>query len=313
MKRWIIILSLVLNTTACHQKSNSVDSSKGSVQPSVDQRTIASVNTQKNSESTTPKKTLASIYPSTTVKFLKGEPQRVRIQSTIKQYKNILPNDVYTRMMELSKKVDDRGLSIQRYKDELLLDNQVMKLRARFTGDIGNIQTTINGKTYSFLDKKNINDFLAELEKKLQTTKQSSNVNNLNSNLVPYQASLNNIPNTLAYSFMSTCSLLNLLFISTDSNSAIPMGALVFGGLALIALAIAYGVSKMGSNLKKTEHTINHKVGLNTDTENSIDALTKAIKDIDPNINVNIDTSTLGNGLGLDNLDPEDLESNVVK
>jgi hypothetical protein len=97
---------------------------------------------------------------------MNGETQRVKLLPTIKQYANILPEASFNRMLELAKKVDDRGFSIERQNSELILKNSKATFKASFTGEIGDLQTTIEGQTFDFSDDAVLTRYLDNLEKK---------------------------------------------------------------------------------------------------------------------------------------------------
>jgi uncharacterized protein YoxC len=92
-------------------------------------------------------------------------------------------------------------------------------------------------------------------------------------------------------------------------SEAQTMGWFILGGFALVAVAIAVAASRVSKNLKKTEHTIKHEVGVGDRTNKAIEDLGKAVNDLDPEILSNntvnvtpatIESPTQGLGLGVE-------------
>jgi hypothetical protein len=292
MKRLILILALAFNSAHCGKTNTKTTE----VSPKDTQRQLASV---EDSATNNIKKSPLGEYPRSFISFLKNETQRVKLESTLKQYSQIIPEATYTKMLNISKKVDDSGFSIKRNNSNLILDNGKSKFIVGFSGNLNTILTTIQGQTYNFNNQKDLDTYLASLESKIdkdtKNQKPSSAEPKNGANL--FYRNLN-ILNTahLAKSFFLQCQLLSLPFMAQDSE-AIATGWFIIGGMALIAVAIAVAANKMTKNLKKTEHTVNvnHKVGLSQSSEDVIKDLSDSVKEIDvdllSNNNVNVDSS----------------------
>ncbi len=299
MKRWILICALALNTTQCgpkqtaplHSKlnqqlhqSNSSLKAKTDSKDEVNLRGIASLKTQLSGKALIEFRNIMGVYPSSFIAFMNNQPQRVKLEPTLKQYADIIPKDIFLRMMSLAKKVDDSGMSITRQGGDLIITNANAEFKTSFAGPIGNLSTKIDGKSYDFANPKILSRYITELEKNILNAK---------------QALLYNRPATAQFGIFKQCQLLQLAFFPQESQ-AIANGWFILGGMALIAVAIAVAASRMTKNLKKTEHTIIHdvktkdlninvndvgvNVGVNDNTINAIDNFGDKIKDIDPTI-----------------------------
>ena len=229
-------------------------------------------------------------YPSSFKGFMNGQTQRVKLLPTLKQYSEILPKASFDRMLDLAKKVDDRGFSIERQNSDLILKNSKAVFKASFSGEIGNLQTTINGQTYDFSDEQVLTRYLDALEKNITSSNQASNTK------------------SAGFGFLKQCQFLQLPFMAFESEAQ-AMGWFILGGFALVAVAIAVAASRVSKNLKKTEHTINHQVGVSDRTNKAIEDLGDAVNNLDPEILSNntvnvtpptIESPTQGLGLGVE-------------
>lgn len=269
MKRWILVASLAMNTTYCGQKNNTGLVQGASSQTSSESRGVASVSGQSGSRKNQAAK---SSYPSSFVNFMNQKSQRLKLHNTLRQYSNIIPKESFAKMMELSKKVDDLGITMMRVGDQLILKNSKAILKVNFTGPVGDLRTTINGQTYDFADDQVLADYLANMSKELSSESQSG----------VFQ------PSHSGFGFLNKCLLFQIPMMASNAE-AIATGWFVVGGMGLIALAIAVSASKVSKNLKKAQLTIKHEVGVGSRTNKAIEDLGKAIKDLDPNILSNND------------------------
>lgn len=283
MKRLILVLSLALNTTYCTPQNKNTPQSA----TPTSQREVASVKTEGSENGGS---ALAG-YPSSFILFLKNQPQRVKLDSTLKQYAGVLPKASFEKMMDLSKKVDDAGITITRENNELVLNNGTSTVKVSFGGPLEKMTTTIQGTTYDLSTQKNIDNFLKQLE---------SNINK--------KAATSSSSSLFAF-----CDIFDFIFAPNESHaflSNIPTGWYILGGMALIAIAIAVAANKATKNLRNTKHTIEHKVGLSDKTNTAINDLTDAVKDVNVdlsgnsiNVNsdgINVDTPTSGSSLGIE-------------
>ncbi len=280
MKRWFLVLSLAFNSSFCSPKRESINNSmtdKPENQNLASKRKLASVS---NDSKYKP-------LPSSLVKFLNGKTQNVKLKNTLKQYSNTLPENIFKKLISLSGEVDDLGVTIKRDNSVLTLSNSKAELKILFTGSVAQLISNIEGMTYDFSSNSVTLLYLNELEKNLNKDLGALDVNK-----------------KMAAPSKLFLQCLTLPFLAMDSK-ALPMGWFVAGGLALLAVAIMVSVSKLGKDLKKTEHTVNHKVGLSDSSENAINSLTKAVKEVDPqllsnnNINVYPDINIDGKNLNL--------------
>lgn len=282
MKRWFLLLLIALSTSFCSPKSNLSNANETVkkepyTRQNTNQRKIASVN----------KGIKLGPFPSTLINLLNNKKQRVKVKSTLKQFSKILPTEVFEKLINLSNKVDDLGVTIERKNSTLIFSNSKAKLKVLMTGSPANLISNINGKAYDFSDEQTALKYLNTLGKNIK----SNSKYGINKRL------------TLPTGLFLQC--LSLPFLALESQ-ALPVGYFVAGGLIILAVAVVVSISKLGKDLKKTEHEINHRVGLNQTSEDAIRSLTQAVKEVDvdglnnnninvlPNVRVNQDSLGLG-------------------
>lgn len=260
----VVALSLILSNVHCHQNSSTVSQTKNA-------RIPASVI---NEKSLTPEQLKDNIknYPSTFLVFLNGKSQRVKLQPTLKQYSKVLPDNIYQKLIDLSKKVDDSGILIERKNSDLILKNSYGSLKVNFNGPQDNINLNFENKNYDLSQNDIVINLISEIESRITNDKQKN-------------ANLNSNP------FFKLCLIPTTLFF--NEASAIGTGWFLLGGLALIAIAIAVSANKLGKSLKNTKHEVNVNHGVGKGTEDAINNLADSINDLDPdfsNNSINITT-----------------------
>lgn len=250
----VVALSLILSNIHCHQKSSTANISNQA-------RIPASVNSENNT--TAKLKAEITNYPSTFLVFLNGATQRLKLKPTLKQYSKVLPDDVYQRLIGLSKKVDDSGFSVERKNSDLILSNPHGSIKVSFNGPQDNIGMMFENKNYDLSQNIIINGLISEIESRIKQEKQKNVLINSNP-------------------FYKICLVPTTLFFT--KAEAIGTGWFLLGGLALIAIAIAVSANKLGKSLKNTKHEVNVNHGVGKGTEDAINNLAGSIKDLDPEI-----------------------------
>lgn len=248
MKRLMLILSLALNTTYCTPKSKHSEVVNSG-------RKLASIN-----EVTSPAGLELQNYPSSFLLFFKNQPQRLKVENTIKQYSHIIPKKHFNKMLELSRKVEDHGISLTRKGNDMVLSNGTETLNITLSGQ-NTILATILGKTYNFTNSNVLSKYLETLEKNIESNQKVSS----------------SLPTNSLFGF---CSVFDFLFLSQEANAAIPTSYLIFGGMVLISIAVVVAANRATKNLKNTKHKVTHELGGMDKVNKSIDDLTKAVEDI---------------------------------
>lgn len=239
----------LFSLVACGKKQSQDQEAKG--------RTLASVES--------PEETLD--IPISAKKFILNQPQRAKADLDIRHYSAILPKDIYQRMLKLARSVDDRGFSVERNANEMILNNGVQNFKLSFSGPADDLKLVFDGNTYNFSKEGTLEDLVKKLEKDIQGTQTSSH------NVLP---------------FFKVCSLLGVLGMSQDSMAT---NWFFVGGMAILGVAIAYAAYKFGKSIQKTKHTVNtnSSVSLDKGSQDSLNNLSDALKNA--NLDVNVDTN----------------------
>lgn len=289
----VVIFSLIFTNVHCQKKETSISSSRlpastlnysGSLPTSqISEAASKAINEFKNSFKN---------YPSSFINFLNGSPQRLKFQPTLKQYSKILPTDVYEKLVDLAKKVDDQGFTLTRKDSDMILKNSKGSLKIELTGPLENIGMVFENKTWDLNQPQVIKNFIAELEQKIQKQASRQTIKTISTTTSVQSFGL----------FYKMC-LFSLPFYAPKAE-AIATGWFILGGLAIIGLAIAISANRLGKSIKNTQHQVNMnhnvEVGLNASTQNTVGELTNTIKEFDPTILSNntiqvtpIETTTL--------------------
>lgn len=255
-KTWIICLALILSFAGCGKKQNKKDSDN-------DGRSLASV------ESSV-KESLN--IPVSAQKFILNEPQRLKPDQAIKNYANVLPKEMYQRLLKLSHNVEDIGFSVDRNGNEMILNNDKQMLKINFLGSADHLTILFEGEHYDFAKPKSVERLLSKLEANILGTGKSA----------------------MTSPFFKMCPALGILGFADASQAS---NWFFVGGMAILGIAIAYAAYKFGNSIKKTEHKISAhgEVGLDQKSKDALDNLSTSLKEakvdvnVDTNHNINLD------------------------
>ncbi len=268
----VVLVAFTLTLINCHQKPGGADTitSEQSRIPAsavdVQSRNLTGGSALKTEITLEQMKAELKTYPTSFLEFLKGKSQRAQLQPTLKQYSKILPQDIYQRLLTLSKKVDDSGFSIERKNSELILKSAKGQFTANIKGPIEDLQMVFEDKAYDLNQSQVLSELLTDIENRVAKDSATKNSQyNLNSN-----------------SLFNMC-LINISFMTqaADANFG---GWFALGGLALIAIAIIIAANKLGKSVKNTKHevNVNHTVGVGKGTTDAINNLAGSVNNLDP-------------------------------
>lgn len=251
MKKLILLcLTISMTFAGCGKKQPTKN-------PDDEGRSLASVESQDSNSKTIE-------LPVSARKFILNEEQRLKPQQAIKNYSEILPEEMYKRLLKLSQNVDDLGFSVTRKNNDMILSNGKQTLKIQFVGPMEHLRIVLDGQEYDFANAQSVERLLQKLERNILGTTKTAGISPL----------------------FKFCPALGLLSFADDSQAS---NWFLLGGLAILGVAIAFAAYTLGKSVKKTEHTVKGEVSLDQKSKESIDNLADAVKNA--KVDVNLDTN----------------------